>query len=322
MFFWGVIFILFAVLLGGEVFFLMAFRKENQDREKSLGSDYNSLKKQEKALAQEVEILEKSLAERFLFYDIARKTAPIFKKKNLVAVFFEEIRHLGQIDKIELSDSAIDKSYLKFELGNESKQALYIKTKAKSVIGYIPYFANLLRVCLERIKLYEKLQELSIHDALTKIYNRRYFTLRYLEEFQRAKKFNLNLSFLMIDIDYFKKINDNYGHLVGDAVLREVARLIKENTREIDFVARFGGEEFAAILLDTDKAGAIMVAERISSRISRERIKVFDETLSVTVSVGVASFPQNTLHSDVLMEISDKALYKAKLSGRNRVCWF
>jgi diguanylate cyclase (GGDEF)-like protein len=126
----------------------------------------------------------------------------------------------------------------------------------------------------------------------------------------------------MIDIDHFKEINDIYGHLVGDAVLREMARIIRENIREIDFPARFGGEEFAVILPETDKASAIMAAERISSRVSRERIKVFDEVLNVNISVGVATFPQNTLYSDVLIEVADKALYKAKLSGRNRVCWF
>ncbi|MBD3264476.1 MAG: diguanylate cyclase, partial [Candidatus Omnitrophica bacterium] len=142
------------------------------------------------------------------------------------------------------------------------------------------------------------------------------------EEFERAKRFGLDLSFLMLDIDWFKKINDTYGHLVGDAVLREVARVIKENIREIDVAGRYGGEEFAVFLLETDKAGAIMVAERISSRISREVIKVFDESLTTTLSIGVASYPQNTLYPDVLIEVSDKALYKAKVSGKNRVCWF
>jgi diguanylate cyclase (GGDEF)-like protein len=207
-------------------------------------------------------------------------------------------------------------------LGQDIPQSLYVKTKSKAVIGYIPYFVNLLRLCLERIKLYGRLQEISIHDSLTKVYNRRYFTQRFSEEFSRANTFGLNLAFLMADIDNFKRINDTYGHLVGDAVLREVARLIQESTRGIDFVARFGGEEFAVILPETDKAGAIMVGERIRSRISMENIVVFDETLVINVSVGVAAFPQNTLYPDVLIETADKALYKAKTSGKNRVAWF
>jgi diguanylate cyclase (GGDEF)-like protein len=146
--------------------------------------------------------------------------------------------------------------------------------------------------------------------------------LRYMEEFERAKKFGLKFSFLMIDIDNFKKINDTYGHLVGDAILREIAKMIRASIRQIDFIARFGGEEFSVVLTDTDKTGAIMVAERINSRISRHPVKVFDELLSVNISIGVAAFPENAIHSDVLIEIADKALYKAKISGRNRASWF
>jgi diguanylate cyclase (GGDEF)-like protein len=145
---------------------------------------------------------------------------------------------------------------------------------------------------------------------------------RYMEEFARAEKFNLHLSFLMVDIDHFKKINDIYGHLIGDVILKEIAKILRENIREIDFVARFGGEEFSIILPETDKAGAIMVGERIRSKVVAQRFRAFDEVLNASVSVGVASYPQNTLYSDVLIEIADKALYKAKVEGRNRVCWF
>ncbi len=317
-----IISVLFVLLLIAEVLSLKKCRQNQQERKKILDDKHALLKKEEEILKKEVNELESSLSERFLFYDIARRMAPLLNKKELFKVFAEEIKHLGKIDDIVFSDSTKGQGYLKFILNEETSEALLLKTRSKPVIAYIPYFIKLLSLCLERIKLYDKLQEISIHDSLTKVYNRRYFMRRYLEEFERAKKFNLNLSFLMIDIDHFKKINDTYGHLVGDAVLREVANLIKENIREIDFIARFGGEEFSAILPETDKAGAIMMAERISSRVSRRRIRVFDETLNATISIGVAAFPQNTIHSDVLVEISDKALYKAKVSGRNRVCWF
>lgn len=322
MFVLAVISILVVSLFIVEVLSLKKCLQDHQERKKIIDDKHALLKKEEVILRKEVEELESSLSERFLFYDIARRMAPLLSKKALFKVFAEEIKHLGKIDDIMFSESAKTQGYLKFALTGEASEALFIKTRSKPVITYIPYFVKLLSLCLERIKLYDKLQEISIHDSLTKVYNRRYFMRRYLEEFERAKKFNFNLSFLMIDIDHFKKINDTYGHLVGDAVLREVANLIKENIREIDFLARFGGEEFSAILPETDKAGAIMMAERISSRVSRRRIQVFDETLNTTISIGVAAFPQNTIHSDVLIEISDKALYKAKVSGRNRVCWF
>ncbi len=323
MLFISVIIIMFIGLLAVEIVFLKSCGKSYKEERKILHDKHILLEREEDVLKKEIGGVEKSLSEHFLFYDIARRMAPLLSRKDVFKVFTEEIRYLGKIDDIRFSDSSLKaQGYLKFKIGKEAGDALHIKTRSRAVIAYIPYFVKLLSLCLERVDLYEKLQEISIHDSLTKIYNRRYFMLRYLEEFERAKKFNLNLSFLMIDVDHFKKINDTYGHLVGDAVLREVAALIKENTREIDLIARYGGEEFSAILPETDKAGAIMMAERISSRISRRQIKVFDETLNLTISAGVAAFPQNTIHSDVLVEIADKALYKAKLSGRNRVCWF
>jgi diguanylate cyclase (GGDEF)-like protein len=281
-----------------------------------------SLEREENNLQREVEKFEDLISEYFLFYDVTRKIAPFLTKEDLFKNFSEEIRYLGSIEEIKLTGVSKKENCLKFKLIKGEKEYLSVKTESEKVIKYLPYFARLLKLCLERIKLYEKMQELSIYDSLTKVYNRRYFTERYLAEFERAKKINIDLSLLMIDIDHFKKINDNYGHLVGDAVLREVAKLIRDNLREIDFVGRFGGEEFSVILPETDKAGAIMVAERISSRISREYIRVFDETLTATVSIGIAAFATNITDPKAFMEIADKALYKAKVMGRNRVCWF
>jgi len=318
-----VISLLFIIFVLEEYFSFKKLKKKCEDEKEKVSQKYFNLKKVQKALRERVDRLEGSLSERFLLYDLTRKIAPVLNKKELFSAFAEEIKHLGKVDMVRFSNSRdSNKGVLKFELGKGRGETLEVGTKSKNVTEYMPYFVKLLRLCLERIKLYDELQELSILDSLTKIYNRRHFMFRYKAEFQRAAKFKLNLAFLMIDIDHFKKINDTYGHLVGDAVLREVAIIIRENLREIDFLARFGGEEFSVILPETDKASAIMAAERISTKVSRERIMVFDETLSVNISVGVATFPQNTLHSDVLLEVADKALYKAKFSGRNRVCWF
>ena len=323
MLFGVVISLLFVIFLVEEQFSFKKLKKNCQDEKEKVFQKYFNLKKVQKTLKEKVNRLEGSLSERFLLYDLTRKIAPVLNKKELLSAFAEEIRHLGKVDMIRFSNpSDSNKGVLKFEFGKGRGETLEVSTKSKTLTEYMPYFVKLLRLCLERIKLYDELQELSIHDSLTKTYNRRHFMFRYKAEFQRAVKFKLNVAFLMIDIDHFKKINDAYGHLVGDAVLREVARIIRENLREIDFLARFGGEEFSVILPETDKASAIMAAERISTKVSRERIMVFDETLSVNISVGVATFPQNSLHSDVLIEVADKALYKAKLSGRNRVCWF
>ncbi|UCD15260.1 MAG: GGDEF domain-containing protein [Candidatus Omnitrophota bacterium] len=317
----AIIFIVFLVL---EIIFLKKFKARYFREEEQALLKISSLKEQNDSLEKQIKSLESEETAQFLFYDLARKIAPSLNKEEIFGLFAEEIKHLGGIEKISFGQFLGAGNYFKFDLGkyNNKDQALAVKTASKRVIEFLPLFAKLLKLCLDKIKLYEKIQRLSIYDSLTDIYNRRYFMYRFLEEFERAKKFNLNLSFLMVDVDHFKNINDSCGHLVGDAVLREVALRIKESVREIDCVGRFGGEEFSVILLDTEKSGAIMVAERICSKIRERKIKAFDEQLTATVSVGVSSFPQNTIHSDVLIELADKVLYKAKVSGRNRACWF
>ena len=145
---------------------------------------------------------------------------------------------------------------------------------------------------------------------------------RFEEEFARSKLHELSLSFLMIDIDYFKRINDQHGHLVGDQVLRETGRIIIQSTREIDSAGRFGGEEFCVILPDTDKEGAILVAERIRSSVCDEKIKAYDTHLAVAISIGVAAFPDDAHRMEELLDKADRALYRAKKLGRNRVIGF
>jgi len=174
---------------------------------------------------------------------------------------------------------------------------------------------------MERVNLFEDVEKLSIMDGLTKTYLRRYFLERLKEEMIRAKQSREDLAFVMVDLDYFKKCNDTFGHLVGDAVLKEIAHILKENVREIDSVARFGGEEFCLLLPETDKKGACIVAERIKKSIENHTIKAYDEFVKITVSMGISSFSEDAKgSSETLIEKADKALYKAKAEGRNRIC--
>ena len=129
-----------------------------------------------------------------------------------------------------------------------------------------------------------------------------------------------NISFLMLDLDHFKEKNDRFGHLVGDVVLKEVASILKSNLREIDIIGRYGGEEFAIVLSGTGKEGAFQVAGRIREGIEGAVFKAYDEVVSSTVSIGISVFPDDAVNSDALIEAADKALYKAKETGRNRVC--
>ena len=321
MLYWIIITFIFIIFVALEIIFFLSLRRGEIKRKCHLLSNQEELLARGQSFKTKVDDLEKTMGGYFFFYELARKLAPLLDKKALLSVFNEEIKHLGEVSDVEFTTRP-GNDYFEFRFGKDPADVFSIKTKAERIIEALPHFAKLLQLCVERINLYDQLQEVSIHDSLTGVYNRRYFTLRYLEEFERAKKFNLNLAFIMVDVDHFKKINDTYGHLVGDAVLRDIARLLQENIREIDFLARFGGEEFALILPETDKAGAIMVGERLRTVVSREKMRVFDETLLATISVGAATYPQNTIYSDVLIEMVDKALYKAKLAGRNRVGWF
>ncbi len=302
---------------------LRAYRHEKEEFKKNkidLTKKLESLQKKDSGLSKKINEFDKETSYLFTFYETTRLISPLFQREKIINTFIEKLRLMEEVNRADLSRLE-GPSCHSFKIG-AGKDELYIDTSSFGVLRLGPMFAKLLAVCFEKLKLYDKLQELSIHDYLTGIYNRRYFDQRLEEEFLRAKNLKHKLSFLMLDIDNFKKVNDTYGHLVGDAVLKKCAALISESIRQIDFVGRIGGEEFGMILVDTDKAGAIMVSERICSRISQEKIKVFDERLAVTASIGVSTYPSNTIYLDLLTEIADKALFRAKASGRDRVCWF
>lgn len=169
-------------------------------------------------------------------------------------------------------------------------------------------------------KTNEQLIELSIRDVLTGLYNRRHFMEILEKEFDRTQRYGSKLAFLMIDLDHFKKINDTYGHITGDKVLVEVAKVFLKGLRKNDVVGRYGGEEFAMILPGNDINGAKIVAERYRSSIENLKIEVGPTPLKLTVTIGCSSAP----HPDIktindLINIADDALYRGKKLGRNRV---
>jgi diguanylate cyclase (GGDEF)-like protein len=168
-------------------------------------------------------------------------------------------------------------------------------------------------------RLVRKLQHLSHHDSLTGLLNRRAIEYLLARESQRLQRFGEQFSLLIIDIDHFKRINDRLGHAAGDAVLCAVAQALQAHAREVDRVARFGGEEFCALLPHTLHDGALLAAERLRYAINQISIPWSDEVIAVTISVGVATadHPSETL--EALLKRADQALYKAKSEGRNRV---
>jgi len=168
--------------------------------------------------------------------------------------------------------------------------------------------------------LYDETRHLSITDGLTKLYNSRYFKEMFEMEFERAKRFKKNLSMILLDIDHFKSINDTYGHLQGDSVLKEIGYILKQSVRKVDFVARYGGEEFTVLAIDTDIDNTCILAEKIRKQIEFHRFKAEKNPLKVTVSLGVASISEDVSNYLDLIKRADDSLYKAKEGGRNRVC--
>lgn len=168
--------------------------------------------------------------------------------------------------------------------------------------------------------MYSHTRHMSLTDPLTGLYNRRNFDSTLEREFLRSKRYGGDLTLAIIDIDFFKKINDTYGHLCGDYILKEVAYLILDNFRKTDLVFRYGGEEFVAILTETDIKNAKIPMERLRKKIEDSSFEFNGERINVTVSSGVSS--NNVETAGEFLDNADKALYSAKENGRNRVEFF
>lgn len=164
-----------------------------------------------------------------------------------------------------------------------------------------------------------ELERISQTDGLTGLYNRLHWEKRMAAEFKRGQRYGSHFSLLMLDIDHFKQVNDRFGHLAGDEVIRVVSDVIRDNVRESDVAGRYGGEEFGVILTETDLSGAICVAERIRENIMKTPVHLDGVTHTVTVSVGVALFHDDMERHENVIARADEALYESKQAGRNRV---
>ena len=183
------------------------------------------------------------------------------------------------------------------------------------------YLAGQAAVSIENVDLHELVQRQAVTDELTGLYNHRRFQEAMATESERAKRFDQSLGLVLLDIDNFKQVNDTHGHQQGDEVLREVARVVREFSREIDAPARYGGEELAVVLPGTDLEGAYNLAERVRSGIEKLRLPLIEGsgTMRVTASVGVAaSQPGTEVEPKLLIAAADAALYEAKRSGKNK----
>ncbi len=166
---------------------------------------------------------------------------------------------------------------------------------------------------------FQKVKELAIRDGLTGLYNHRHFQEMLTYTLHHADRFSTEASLLMLDVDDLKKINDTYGHQAGDAVLSSIGSTLTESLRKVDIPARYGGDEFAVILPNTNKSGSIAVAEKIRSRLKRVTLKSDSREVPVTFSIGIATYPQSASGKELLVEKADRALYESKNHGKNKI---
>ena len=273
------------------------------------------------------ENISESLPESILLYeDNVTYSNPSFEKlsgysgKELSSKKFVDL--LADSDK-EAFLSNIEKLLLRrksqieqeLRLISKKERAIWIRVKTSLIIDTDKtYFLNVITDISKTKSEYEKLSNIAYFDALTGIYNRRKFNELFLNEYKRAKRYKRDLCGLFFDIDHFKKINDIYGHDVGDSVLQELSTLVQIHVRETDFFARWGGEEFIILLPETNAQNALILGEHIRTNIEQRK---FTKVGNVTVSFGVTQLKGQELQKSFLKRL-DNALYKAKQEGRNR----
>ncbi len=289
------------------------------------------IEQKDKAQAEKAK-LEREATRIFTLYDMTKEITRHSNEQDAFNIFFKKLKENVVIEDCQLVQDVVEGlkgvglpgEYEVFVLKSKEKKlgvllykGLEPKDKEKFAI-----LAHQFALALRRLKLYKDIETLAITDGLTGAYTRRYFIERFDEEIKRSLLRKSSLSFLMIDADHFKMVNDRHGHLAGDQVLKEIADIIQENVREIDIVGRFGGEEFCVVLPDTDMEGARVVAERIRKSAEKRLIKAYDSALHVTLSIGLAIYPSDGKFLEELMDKADWALYRAKSQGRNCVVAF
>ncbi|MGE5346710.1 MAG: GGDEF domain-containing protein, partial [Acidithiobacillales bacterium] len=218
-----------------------------------------------------------------------------------------------------------DRLYVPLTAGDQLVGVLLVEDPATGQVPSLQdvqaleIFANHAVSAIQSARAYEATQELSVRDSLTEVFNHRYFQEALSKELTRHERTGHPLTLGMLDIDDFKKINDLFGHPVGDVVLKGLVEEMTRSVREMDTVARYGGEEFALIFPETTSEKALLVSDRLRRRVAASLFSVpgLPHPLGITVSIGLACFPDDALTKKTLVERADQALYQAKRSGKN-----
>jgi diguanylate cyclase (GGDEF)-like protein len=240
-----------------------------------------------------------------------------------IQVLFTQRREKGVSDILQGIGIGPETELLRLPLVFEEKLLGILWVWGKGIfeadLPIMSIFAKQIGISLERAHLFQEVQSLALTDPLTGLQNRRSLFELGRIEFSRAQRMQRPFCCMMLDLDHFKQINDNYGHPLGDQVIQEFAKRCKSAVREIDLLGRYGGEELLIFLPETDSETAMLVAERLRASVERTPMKVSGEELNVTVSIGVSRKDENTLELETLIARADQAMYIAKHKGRNIV---
>jgi two-component system, cell cycle response regulator len=257
--------------------------------------------------------------ERGLVSWVIKNQAPLYytsfrNRQGKTPLFHKQMRVPNLYDSVLLVPLQLKGEALGALLFAARKDEYFSKTARKM----IEVTAVQAAASLKNARMVDQLEQLATTDGLTGLVNHRTFHEIFASEIERASRHPAAISLLLVDVDFFKKFNDEYGHPIGDFVLREIASVLRRVVRKVDTVARYGGEEFAVVLVNTSSIGASQMAARIVQEVSRSRFQHQGLTLHVTVSVGVTTFPDDSLVKEELIEFADRALYESKEKGRNR----
>jgi diguanylate cyclase (GGDEF)-like protein len=291
-----------------------------------LADEYSRIFNETEELRSENAKIDYEVNDQIALYDITRDICKTLDEGKIFTILRTSLDRFLKVSECRFIKSEVElssyKGYTSLPLTIDKNTVGYLVASGIDIrdIEEFNILAQQFLFGIKRAFLYKEVQETAITDSLTQVCSRRYFLERFSEELLRSSKFKLHLTFVMIDVDNFKSFNDQYGHLVGDAILREVARVIKETIRSMDFIGRYGGEELCIVLAETDKDQALLAAERIRQAVEGRSIRVYDEVMKVTISIGLSTYPKDAQTDKSLIEKADKALYKAKLSGKNKVC--
>ncbi len=258
------------------------------------------------------------------------KNGGIFERwtlKNMKSLLIKDIKqdYRFSIANEELSDDAVSVMIKPLIVEGNVLGLLRVDSPddtsfAQHELRILDIIGEIAAVALENASLYHKTEELAIRDSLTGLYVHRYFMERLEEEVKRALHSGGTFAMIMMDIDNFKEFNDQHGHIAGDMVLKNISRVLKSKVSAGDIIGRYGGEEFAFMVLGSGKKETLRLAEEIREDISNATVTIRRIKYAVTVSVGVAIFPEDAKHREDIVWEADKCLYEAKAKGKNMVC--